>query len=388
MTMLRQIVIVSLLNFRNLRQRLWQSLVIVAGMTCVIGVLLSMLSMTEGLHQAALHSGDPRNAIVVSRGTIWEINSSIPRDKARIITTAPGIARAQDGSPIADPGLMLGVPARLRKNGSRTSVILRGFGDKGAMLQPAFHLVAGRMFRPGTHELIVGSRAQFQVKDMAIGDKVILPDGEWPIVGMFATGDVLDGQLVGDTETLMPALRRKAYTTVLVRLASPAAFATFRGALTSNPALAVDVMRLPEWNAKASAAFSAFMHVIVYGVGIILAIGALFACFNTMYAAVETRGREIATLRALGFGGFAVAVSVMLEAAALSVAGALIGASIAWALYDGVQSGFGSDVFRLIVSPPMIGMAMVWAVAVAILGGLLPSIQAARWTVTEALRAK
>ena len=388
MNLLRQIVIVSLLNFRNLRQRMWQSLVIVAGMTCVIGVLLSMLSMTEGLHAAYLGSGDPRNAIVVSRGTIFEINSAIARDKARLITTAPGIDRAQDGSPIADPVLLVGVPARLLKNGGTTSVTLRGFGEKGVMLQPAFHLVAGRMFRPGTHELIVGNLAQFRVKDMAVGDKVILPDGEWPIVGAFTTGDVLDGQLVGDTETLMPSLRRKAYTTVLARMASPASFTAFRGALTSNPALAVDVMRLPDWNAKATADFAAFMHVIVYGVGVILAVGALFACFNTMYTAVESRGREIATLRALGYGGFAVAVSVVLEAVLLSVAGALIGAGLAWSLYDGVLSGLGSDVFTLTVSSSMIATAVLWAIAVAVLGGILPSIQAARWTVAEALRAR
>jgi putative ABC transport system permease protein len=386
--MLRQIVIVSLLNFRNLRRRLWQSLVIVAGMACVIGVLLSMLSMTEGLHQAMLNYGDPRNAIVVSRGVIWEINSTVPRDKARIVLSAPGIAKAQDGSPMVDPVIMVGVPARTQKTGGRTWVTLRSFGKNGALLHPTFHLVAGPMFRPGTHELIVGNLARFQVAGMAVGDKVTLPDGDWPIVGAFATGDMLDGQLVGDTETLMPSLRRKAYTSVQARVASPADFAKFRGAMTSNPALAVDVMRLPEWNAKTSADFARFMQVIVYGVGIILAVGALFACFNTMYAAVESRGREIATLRALGYGGFAVAVSVMLEAAALSVTGALIGAAIAWSLYDGVLSGLGSDVFTLIVSPLMIGTAILWAVAVAVLGGILPSIQAARWTVAEALRAR
>jgi len=215
-----------------------------------------------------------------------------------------------------------------------------------------------------------------------------LPDGEWPIVGAFATGDMMDGQLVGDTETLMPSLRRKAYTTIQARIASPAAFATFRGALTSNPALAVDVMRLPDWNAKSSADFAKFMRVIVYGVGVILAVGALFACFNTMYAAVESRSREIATLRALGYGGFAVAVSVVLEAALLSVTGALIGASIAWALYDGALSGLGSDVFTLTISPPMIGTAILWAIAVAVLGGIAPSIRAARWTVSEALRVR
>jgi putative ABC transport system permease protein len=387
MSMLRQIAIVSLLNFRNLRQRLWESLVIVAGMTCVIGVLLSMLSMTEGLHQAYLHSGDPRNAIVVSRGTLWEFMSSIPRDQARAVMNAPGIARAADGSAIAEPGIVVGVPALLRKNGGKTSVVLRGFGEKGAMLQPTLHLMTGRMFRPGTHELIVGRLAQFQIAGMAIGDKVILPDGEWPIVGMFTSGDVMDGQLVGDTETLMPSLRHKAYNSVLVRLASPAAFSIFRSALTTNPALSVDVMRLPDWNMKASADFAAFMHVIVYGVGIILAVGALFACFNTMYTVVESRGGEIATFRALGYGGFAIAVSVMLEAAALSVTGGLVGAFIAWALYDGVLSGFGSDVFTLTVSPSMVGMAILWAIAVALLGGILPSIRAARRPVSDALRA-
>ena len=388
MSMLRQIVIVSLLNFRNLRQRLWQSLVIVAGMTCVIGVLLSMLSMTEGLHRVRLAYGDPRNAIVVSRGTRWESNSSIPRDKARIITSAPGIAKARDGSPIADPDIIVGVPARMQKTGGRTWIALRSFGEKGAMLHPTFRMVAGRTFRPGTHELIVGNLARFQVAGMAVGDKVTMPDGDWPIVCAFVTGDTMDGQLVGDTQTLMPSLRRKAYSTIQARMASPAAFATFRKALTSNPALAVDVMLLPDWNAKTNADFARFMNVIVYGVGIILAIGALFACFNTMYAAVEARGREIATLRALGYGAFAVAVSVMLEAAALSLAGALIGAAIAWSLYDGVLSGLGSNVFTLMVSPSMIATAILWAIAVAVLGGILPSVQAARWTVSEALRAR
>lgn len=388
MNMIRQIVVVSALNFRNLRQRLWWSLVIVAGMTCVIGVLLSMLSMTDGLHAAYLRVGDPRNAIVVSRGTIWEINSTIARDKARIVMTAPGVAKAGDGSPMADPGLMAGMPMRLVKNNARTWINLRGFGDKGVMLQPALHMVAGRMFRPGTHELIVGDLARFQVAGMAVGDKVILPDGEWPIVGAFATGDVLDGQLVGDTETLMLSLRRKAYNTVTVRLASPEAYTAFRSALTANPALAVDVMRLPDWNIKVSKDFAQFMHVIVYGVGIILAVGALFGCFNTMYAAVGSRAQEIATLRALGYSGLAVAVSVLLEAALLSVTGALIGALIAWALYDGKLSGLGSDVFTLTVSPAMIGMALLWAMAVAFLGGILPSLQAAGGTISDALRAR
>jgi putative ABC transport system permease protein len=384
----RQIAIVTALSFRSLKMRAWQSLVIVLGMACVIGVLLSMLSMVEGMHQAYLHSGDPRAAIVVARGTEWEIASSIPRDQAHIVMAAPGIAKAADGSPIADPSVMVAVPALLKKNDAQSPIILRGFGKNGAALQPAFHLVAGRMFRPGSRELIAGARASDQFKGMAVGDKVILPNGEWPIVGTYATGDLLDGQLIGDTETLLPALRHKAYTTVVARLQSPDAFAAFRISLTRNPALAVDVWRLPDWNNKVSKDFTAFLHVFVYGVCVILAIGALFGCFNTMYAAVGSRAMEIATLRALGYSGFAVAISVLLEATILSVGGALIGASIAWGLYDGVPSGFGSDVFTLLVSPALFATAVLWAMAVAVLGGILPSLQAAGTTVSDALRAR
>ena len=384
--MLRQIFVVSAINFKSLRQRLWRSLVIVVGMACVIGVLLSMLSLTDGLLSAYMKTGDPGRALVVSAGSQSEGNSAIARDKARLIMDAPGIAKAPDGSPLADAGINSGVPL-IRLNGRQGYNILRGFGPKGVMLRPEFHLVSGRMFHSGTRELIVGVLAKTQFKGMSVGDKVILPDGEWPIVGSFTTGDLLDAQLIGDTETVMKAIRRPAYNSVLVRLASPSAFSDFKRALTTNPALAVDPILQSDWYKKISEGVSTFFKVIAYGIGIIMGIGALFGCLNTMYAAVAARAREIATLRAIGYDAFPVAVSVILEAVALSVAGALIGAGIAWALYDGVDGAFGSNVFKLTVSPALIGMAVVWAVGVAVVGGLLPSIRAARRPVVEALRA-
>ena len=335
---------------------------------------------------AFLQTGDPGRALVVSAGAQSEGNSGIPRDKARIIMDAPGIAKAPDGSPMADPGINSGVPV-YRLDGRRAYNILRGFGPKGIMLRPEFHMVSGRMFRFGTRELIVGYAAKSQFKDMNVGDKVILPDGEWPIVGSFTTGDLLDGQLIGDTETVMKAIRRPAYNSVLVRLSSLNAFDSFKRALTTNPALSVDPIRQSDWYKKISEGFSTFFNVIAYGIAIIMAVGALFGCLNTMYAAVAARGREIATLRALGYSAFPVAMSVILEAAALSVMGALIGAGIAWALYNGVEGSFGSNVFKLTVSAALIGIGVLWAVAVAVLGGLLPSIRAATRPVVEALRA-
>jgi len=386
MNILRQIGIVSLINFRSIRLRLWRSLVIVVGMACVIGVLLSMLSLTEGMLKAFHDTGDPGRALVVSSGAQSEGNSSIARDKAHVIMDAPGIAKASDGSPLADPGINSGVPV-FRLNGRRAYNTLRGFGPKGIALRPEFHLVSGRLFRPGTRELIVGAAAKSQFKGMNVGDKVILPDGEWPIVGSFTTGDLLYVHVMGDTETVMKAVRRPAYNSVLVRLSSLNAFDGFKRALTTNPALSVDPIRQSDWYKKISAGFSTFFNIIAFGIAIIMAVGALFGCLNTMYAAVAARGREIATLRAIGYGAFPVAVSVLLEAAALSVTGALIGAAFAWIRYDGSLGSFNASVFKLTVSPALIGMGMLWAVAVAVLGGLLPSIRAARRPVVEALRA-
>ena len=387
MTAIRQIAVLTLLNCRTLPNRFWQSLVIVAGMACVSGVLLSMLAVTEGMRQAYSVTGDPSNVIMVSRGSLREESSSIARDQARIIVNAPQIAQAPDGSPIADPEYLTFLPVNLKQDGSIGYVRLTTFGKVGAMLRPRFHITAGRMFRPGTHELIVGPLLQSKFVGMGVGDKVTMPNGQWPIVGMFATGDLLDGAVVGDTETVLQAMRHNSYNSVTARLASSSGFPALRNGLTQNPVLSVDVMRLSDWNSRVSADSAAFYHVFIYGVSIILAIGALLGCFNTMYDAVESRSREIATLRAMGYGGFAVASSVIAEACALSVLGSLIGALVAWALYDGVQGGLQADLFTLTVSPAMFGMAMVWALAVALLGGFLPSLRAARLTVTDALRA-
>ena len=384
--MFRQIWVVSILNFKSLKSRFWQSMVIVVGLGATIGVLLSMMSMAAGLRQAYSNSGDPGRAIVTSQGADSEGTSNVTRAEAPVIMDAPGIARDKDGRPLADRALNMGVPV-LHNNGTKGFTTLRGFGPEGAALRPEFHMVAGRMFQTGKRELIVGVGAQASFRGMKIGDKVILPNGEWPIVGSYTTGDILDGQLIGDTDTMLTALNRTTYNSILVRLTSPDALSTFRRAITTNPALQVTVTRHSDWYQKVSNQATGFLAVMAYVVGTVMAIGALFGCLNTMYAAVSARGREIATLRALGFGAFPVAVSVILEAILLAVTGALIGAAIAWALNDGRQAIWGQNIFHLRVSPALIGIAVLWAFAVALLGGILPSIRAARRPVVEALRA-
>ncbi|HKB95553.1 MAG TPA: FtsX-like permease family protein [Rhizomicrobium sp.] len=388
MNILRQIWIVSALNFSNLKTRLWQSLVIVVGMACVVGVLLSMLSMSEGMNRAYTTTGDPGRAIVVSQGADNEVISHIGRDIGAIIESAPGIAKDADGRPIVDRGLLFGVPAIKKRHNSDSYIFMRGFGPKGLALRPDFKIAAGRSFQPGKRELIAGAGAQGQFAGMNIGDKVVLPDGPWTIVGSFTSGrDVMEGEIVGDADTLMPAVRQKNYNSVIVRLASPDSLSILKKALTGNPALSVTVERQTDWYHKINDQFYTFFSGLAYTVGGILAVGALFCALNTMYAAVSARGREIATLRALGYSAFPVAVSVMAESVFLSVAGALIGAAIAWLLYDGQQDSMWINVFYLTVSPSMVGLGILWAVVVALLGGILPSIRAARRPVAEALRA-
>jgi putative ABC transport system permease protein len=386
MNLLRQIFIVSVMNFRSMPQRFWMCMVIVVGLGATVGVLLSMMSMTEGLAEAYIHAGDPGRAIVVSTGVDSETQSSISRDMAAVIKDEPGIAKDSHGQPLADTAINMGIPV-LRVNNTPGYATLRGLGAQGVAVRPEFKLVAGRMYVPGRHEMIVGVGAQDQYQHTAIGDKVIMPDGEWPIVGSYHTGDILDGELLTDSDTLMPAIRKSNYSSVIVRLASYDSLAALKKALAANPARSVTAQRHSDWYNKVAANNTGLFAVLAYAIGAILAIGALFGCVNTMYVAVAARSPEIATLRALGFSAFPVAVSVILEAMMLAAIGAAIGAAIAWALYNGRQDSFGNAVFILTVSPALLGLGIGWALMVALVGGLLPSIHAARLSIVDALRA-
>src|SRR4051812_41592158 len=218
--MLRQIFIVTALNFRSLVGRFWQSMMIVVGLAATIAVMLSMLSLSTGMREAYAKAGDPGRAIVVSKGADQEGQSAITRADAPVIADAPGIAKDKDGKPLADRNLNMGVPV-LRKDGSKGFTTMRGLADKAQGVRPELKIVTGRMFQSGKREMIVGTGAQMMFQHMQIGDHVILPDGPWPIVGVFTSGDILEGQLVGDTETLLTSTHKANYNSVLVRLASP-----------------------------------------------------------------------------------------------------------------------------------------------------------------------
>jgi len=385
---LRQIAAVTAVNLAGLSQRLWTSLVIVVGMACVVGVLLSMLSFSAGLARSIESAAAPDRAIVIRNGGRDEYGTAITREAVVAISNAPGMRKDEDGQPIASAENLNNTPVIRRDGRLPVRMVLRGVGPKVLALRPELRLVSGRMFRPGTHELIAGTAAQAQFEGLGVGDKVIMPDGEWEIVGSFETGgDLLEGQVLGDAETVMASRRSPGFGSLIVRLESPDAFDSFASALRANPALDVDVQRQSDFYAQSAGQFTNFFTTIAYMLGSIIAVGALFGTVNIMHSAVASRTREIATLRALGYGAAPVAISVLAEALFLAIVGTVIGAAVAWLLFDGNRNSWGGFVvFDLAITPRLLLIGTLWALSIAFLGAVIPAIRAARLQVATALR--
>jgi putative ABC transport system permease protein len=376
------------LNLASLKSRVWPALVVVLGVACVVGVLLSMLSMTMGLRQTWQRAGSPDRAIILPAGTQAEGDETVSRGEAGIIMDAPGIARDAKGRAIADSEILTGLSMRRRDTGGRGFILLRSFGPEALALRPEFRIVAGRMYQPGKHEMVVGAEAPGQFLGVGLGDKITMPDGLWPVVGVFKTNDdVVQSELVADSDAVMAPLRKRAYNSVIVRLAGAEGLAVLKRAVTTNPALSVTVERQSDYYNRRSAQFSDVNDALVYGVSALLGLGALLAAVNILYSAVTARRREIATMRALGFGGLPVALAVAVEGILLALAGAVIGASVAYGLFNGAQDIWYNNVFHLIVSPAMISLGLGWALLIGVLGGVLPAIHAARLPVADGLRA-
>jgi putative ABC transport system permease protein len=275
------------------------------------------------------------------------------------------------------------------------NVAMRGVGPQLAELRPEVKIIQGRMFRTAVTEIIVGKTAHAEFKGLNIGDQIKTRGATWTVVGVFSSGgDSHESSLMTDAETLLAADQRGGFQSVTVMLESTAAFQKFKDALTANPALAVDINREREYYRRQSETIGRVIYVIAYVVGGIMAIGAIFSALNTMYSAVSARLREIATLRAIGFGPTAMVMSVLTEALLLAFIGGVIGAAIAWLFFNGHQvstsaggAAGGHLIFELSVSPALIVTGILWAITIGLIGGLFPAVRAARLPVATALRA-
>ncbi len=395
MKMLRQIGSVTAMNLRSLRQRLSTSLVIVIGIAGVVGVLISVLAMSTGMIRTMNNAGRDDRAIVLRNGSASDASSALQRDAVRLIMEGAGVRRDSEGNPIATAETMRRVTLFKKDDGSEVNVMLRGVGQQVGKLRPELKIIEGRMFAPAVNEVIVGKSANAQFKGLNIGDRITTRNATWTVVGLFTSGgDLHESELMADVETVNSAERRGGFQSVVALLESPQAFQQFKDSLTANPALAVDVHREREYYKKQSETIGRIIFYIAYVVGGIMAVGAIFGALNTMYSAVSARVREIATLRALGFGSTAMVLSVLAEALLLALIGGAVGALLAWLFFNGhvvsTSGGGGAAtqlVFELTVSPQLVVIGIVWACAIGLIGGLFPAVRAARLPVAEALRA-
>ncbi|HEV7715264.1 MAG TPA: ABC transporter permease [Steroidobacteraceae bacterium] len=394
MSALKQLTSISAMNLRAIPQRVGTSLVIVIGIAGVVAVLLSVLAMATGIMQTIARTGRADRAIVLRGGSTAEIASTLSRDQAMTISDAPGVKHSADGKPLASAESLTLVDLPTENGQSWANATVRGVGPAVLAVRPEMKIVQGRMFKPAVHEFIVGSKAHSQFPTLALGKRVKFANGDWEVVGIFESGgDRHESEIFGDSETMMSAIGRNGYQPVTVQLESEASFDAFKTALTTNPTLNVDVKRESDFFAEESKPITKVLSIVAYVVGGIMAVGALFGALNTMYSAVSARTKEIATLRALGFGATSVVVSVFAEALALSLIGGLLGCLAAWLFFDGhvvstsASGGISQLVFALTLTPALAVLGILWACAIGLIGGLFPALRAARLPVATALRA-
>lgn len=387
----RQAAAVTWVGVSTLRQRLGASSVIIVGIAGVVGVLVALLAMGDGLQKTLKSTGDTETAIVLRGGATAELSSGISREESTQITQSSGILRDAEGKPITSSELVVVANLPKKSTGTDANVEIRGVGPQAWALRPTVKIIEGRPFTPGLREMIVGKGARQQFAGLDPGSTINLNNQQWTIVGVFASGDSHESELEGDVDTVSAAYRRQGYQSVTVRLTSPEALDTFKAALASNPQLKVEAKSTLDYYTAQSEGLSKVIRVVGITIATIMAIGAIFGALNSMYAAVATRAREIATLRAIGFRSPPVVVSVMLETMLLALLGGLLGAFIAWLVFNNYSvstlgSNFSQVVFQFSVSPVLLWTGVKWALAIGFVGGLLPAVRAARLPVTTALR--
>jgi putative ABC transport system permease protein len=396
MKLMTQLLAVSSISLRSLPSRATSSAVIVIGTAGVVAVLLSVLALATGLSGALTATGSVDRAIVLHKQAANEIGSSLPHDSIATILDAPGIAKDSAHRAIASAEAIASVNLPRLDNGKLSTLTLRGVSPgELRLLRPELHLVQGRMFESGLREIIVGKAASERYAKLGIGGQPNFGGNQWTVVGIFESGGgAHDSEVMGDIDTALAAYGRTTYNSVVVKLADPGALAKLRAALLHDPTLSVEVNLESAYYERQSQTFASFLSIIARAICTIMAIGAVFAALNTMYSAVSTRAVEIATLRAIGFGAVGVVVSVILEALVLSLLGAVLGAALAWAVFDGNtvsqlsgSGGLAQIVFHLHIGAALFTLGIVWACVVGLIGGLLPAVRAARIPVALALRA-
>ncbi|MFO1395003.1 MAG: ABC transporter permease, partial [Steroidobacteraceae bacterium] len=387
--LLNQLRAVTAMNLRNLPQRIGTSLVAIIGIGGVVAVLVSLLAMGEGFRAALELSGRDDVAIVLRGGAGDELSSAFDRSQVAVIESAPGIARDAHGA-IASPEFYTIVDLPMRSTGTEANVPFRGVTSRAFDVRPGCRVVAGRTFEPGRDEVIVGRGAYTQFGNIDLGHVVTWGSHDWRVVGVFECGgSVSESEVWTDLVVLQGVYRRgNSVQVVRAKLESPGSLATLEGALADDPRLDASVRAEKAFYADQSRILVALVNYVGTLISVLMGIGAVFAALNTMYSAVAARTREIATLRALGFGAAPVVVSVLLEAAVLGLLGGLAGGALVYFGLNGYQAStlnwasFSQIAFAFTVTPALLVTGLLYATVLGLAGGLLPGIRAARMPIT------
>jgi putative ABC transport system permease protein len=380
-------------NIRSVRARWTSTIVAVLGIAGTVGVFVAMLSLAKGFQATLVASGSPDNALIVRAGATSEMTSGVPLDSVKIIQDAPGIARGAEG-PLVTPEAVLMAPIPLISTGTQANVELRGVSPNVLEIRKQVKIAEGRMFRGGMAEVVVGKNATKTYSGLKIGDTIALGTQRWQVVGIFdAGGSSFDSEVWGDSHLLSQAYGRPEnnFQSVTVHLTSPSALTQLKDSVTADPRLNVDVTREIDYYSKQSTAMTTLITILGGFVASIMAIGAIFGALNTMYSAVADRGREIATMRALGFGAVAVVFSFLVEALLISFVGGMLGCLAVLKLNGFTTSTinfqtFSNIAFAFKITPGLMVMGVGFALAMGVLGGIFPAIRAARLPVATALR--
>ena len=393
MSFITQIFSVAWLSIRTIRERLGSSAVAVVGIAGVVIVFVAVLSIAEGFSRTMQTAGAADRAIIMRGGADSEMTSGLAGDAVEIMKQAPGIRREAQ-RPAFSPELYVMVDLPKRSTQTPANVPLRGVTEEVLKVRYDAKIVEGQMLTFGTNEIVAGRAAAGQFMGLAVGSTLTTGQATWKVVGIFeAGGSVSETELWGDAHTLQGAFRRNnSYQSALARLETPGSYKTFKDWLTSNPQLNVSVVPETEYYAAQSEVLTSLIRTVGVGIAVLMGFGAVFGAILTMYTAVSTRTREIATLRALGFNTTSVVISVLAESLALGAVGGVAGGVLAYVAFNGYETStinfqtFSQVAFAFAVTPLLLAQGLAYALLMALVGGLLPALKAARLPIASALR--
>ena len=391
-SLLLQITALTVMNLKGLPKRFWLSLSTVIAVTLVVVVLLAFLAMQNGFQHTLASAGAEDVAMILRTGSQSEVASVITRDQVRLIEEAPGIAKSPDGKPLVSAELYLVVDGIKHESQTKANLPLRGIGQEGMAVRKGIHLIAGRMFSPGTNEIVVGKALLGEVDGLQLGQTVTFGTSRWKVVGVFAAeGSVFESEIWADLPVVQSFFNRdNVFQTVRARLVSPAALSELQRYLDSDPRLKLEAKSEAAYFAEQASGTSDLIQKLGWPLAIAMAFGALAGALNTMYSSVAARTTEIATLRAIGFGGLPAFVSTLVESAVLAALGGVLGVTAAFLVFNGLSAStlgasFTQVVFTFEVTPQIATEGVSLALIVGLIGGIFPSARAARMPILAGL---